>query len=89
MKQLIETCITTLGYTPYKVQIEGAKALNAGKLIEMNTGEGKTLTAIFPAALHALKGEKVHILTFNDYLAERDANWMKPFYTALGLSGIN
>lgn len=84
--KLIDTAQKTLGYTPYKEQIQGAKALSQGKLIEMKTGEGKTLTAVFPAAIHALSGGKVHILTFNDYLAKRDAQWMGPFYQALGLS---
>ena len=82
---LIGVCRDTLGYTPYPVQLQGAEHLYNGKLIEMNTGEGKTLTAIFPAAKHALEGKKVHILTFNDHLAKRDANWMRPFYEALNL----
>ena len=52
----------------------------------MQTGEGKTLAAVLPAALNALGGDGVHVLTFNDYLARRDADWMRPLYQALGLS---
>ena len=83
---LLETACQTLGLSPYPVQVKAAQALAEGKLIEMKTGEGKTLTAVFPAAIHALKGGQVHILTFNDYLAKRDAEWMKPFYKKLGLT---
>ncbi len=68
------------------MQIIGAIALYHSKLIEMQTGEGKTLTAVFPAYLNAMKREGVHILTFNDYLARRDANWMNPIYRFLGIS---
>ena len=71
---------------PYDVQIIGGLALYQNKLIEMQTGEGKTLTAIFAAYLKALDKKGVHILTFNDYLAKRDANWMRPVYEFLGLS---
>ena len=58
----------------------------AGKVAELPTGEGKTLAAVFPAYLHALSGRGVHVLTFNDYLARRDAAWMGPVFTFLGLS---
>ena len=60
--------------------------MHQGKMIEMQTGEGKTLVAVFPAYLNALSGNGVHILTFNDYLARRDAAWMRPVYEFLGLS---
>ncbi|MBN2089269.1 accessory Sec system translocase SecA2, partial [candidate division KSB1 bacterium] len=70
---------------PFDVQIIGGIAMHQGKLAEMQTGEGKTLTAVFPAYLNALSGEGVHVLTFNDYLARRDAKWMGPVYEFLGL----
>ena len=76
----------TLGFEVYDVQLLAAAALNDRKLIEMQTGEGKTLTAVFPAFLNALYKKGVHILTFNDYLAKRDALWMKPIYEMLGLT---
>ena len=63
-----------------------AIALDRGHVVEMQTGEGKTLAAVMPASLHALAGQGVHILTFNDYLARRDAEWMGPIYRRLGLS---
>jgi preprotein translocase subunit SecA len=66
--------------TPYDVQLTGAVALHDGNIIEMQTGEGKTVTAVFPAILNALTGKGVHILTFNDYLAKRDADWMRPVF---------
>lgn len=81
-----EVAARVLGLRAYDVQILGALALQEGKLIEMRTGEGKTLVAVFPAVLHALSGRGVHILTFNDYLARRDAAWMDPVYRFLGLS---
>ncbi len=71
---------------PFDVQIIGGIVMHQGKLAEMQTGEGKTLTAVFPAYLNALSGEGVHVLTFNDYLARRDAQWMGPVYQFLGLS---
>jgi preprotein translocase subunit SecA len=74
-----------LGMQPYDVQILGAIALHYGKLIEMQTGEGKTLAAVFPAYLNSIAGIGVHILTFNDYLARRDARWMGPVFNYLGL----
>jgi preprotein translocase subunit SecA len=70
---------------PFDVQVLGASAMNQGKLVEMQTGEGKTLTAVFPAYLSALTGKGVHVLTFNDYLARRDAQWMGSIYQYLGL----
>lgn len=81
-----ETCIRQLGLVPFEVQLMAAIALHEGKLVEMQTGEGKTLAAVFPALLHALTGKGVHILTFNDYLARRDATEMGAVYNFLGLS---
>lgn len=75
-----------LGLRPYDVQIMAAIALHEGSLIEQHTGEGKTLSAVMPAYLNALTGEGVHVLTFNDYLANRDAEWMGPIYRFLGLT---
>jgi preprotein translocase subunit SecA len=75
-----------LGQRPFDVQVVAALALEDGAVVEMQTGEGKTLTAVMPAALHALAGRGVHVLTFNDYLAARDASWMGPVYRMLGLS---
>lgn len=75
-----------LKITPFDVQIMGAIALHQNKVVEMQTGEGKTLTAVFPAYLNALTQKGIHVLTFNDYLAKRDANWMGPIYEFLGLT---
>ena len=82
----IEAIKRTLKLSPFDVQLIGAIAMHRGKISQMNTGEGKTLTAIFPAVINALNREGVHILTFNDYLARRDAEWMGPAYNFLGLS---
>ncbi len=71
---------------PFDVQIIGGIVLYYGKIAEMQTGEGKTLTAVFSAYLNALTKKGVHILTFNDYLARRDAQWMGPVYKLLGLN---
>lgn len=81
-----ETAKRTLGLQPYDVQIIAAIALHKSFLIEQHTGEGKTLSAVMPAYLNALTGEGVHVLTFNDYLANRDAEWMGPIYRFLGLT---
>jgi len=81
-----EAAKRTLGLQPYDVQIMAAIALHEGCLIEQHTGEGKTLSAVMPAYLNALTGEGVHVLTFNDYLAHRDAEWMGPIYRFLGLT---
>src|SRR2546425_1046032 len=70
----------------FDVQLIGGIVLHEGKIAEMKTGEGKTLVATLPAALNALSGRGVHIVTVNDYLARRDAEWMAPIYRALGLS---
>ncbi|MCX7745859.1 MAG: accessory Sec system translocase SecA2 [Clostridia bacterium] len=74
-----------LGMRPFDVQVIAGIVLHRGKLAEMQTGEGKTLAAVMPAYLNALFGKGVHILTFNDYLAHRDAAWMGPVYEFLGL----
>jgi len=81
-----EAAKRTLGLVPYDVQIMAAIALHERFLIEQHTGEGKTLSAVMPAYLNALTGEGVHVLTFNDYLAKRDAEWMGPIYRFLGLT---
>ncbi len=81
-----EVCKRQLNMRPYDVQLIAAMVLHEGKLAEMKTGEGKTLAAVMPVYLNALKGAGVHILTFNDYLAKRDAEWMAPVYRFLGLS---
>ena len=81
-----EAAARTLGMRPFDVQVAAALALARGRIVEMQTGEGKTLAAVLPAALHALGGRGVHVLTFNDYLARRDAEWMEPVYRMLGLS---
>ncbi|HEY7442118.1 MAG TPA: accessory Sec system translocase SecA2 [Vicinamibacterales bacterium] len=75
-----------LGLRPFDVQIVAALALDDGQIVEMQTGEGKTLVAVMPASLNALTGRGVHVLTFNDYLAQRDAEWMGPIYRLLGSS---
>ncbi|MCM3781934.1 accessory Sec system translocase SecA2 [Neobacillus mesonae] len=81
-----EAAKRTLGLQPYDVQIMAAIALHEGFLIEQHTGEGKTLSAVMPTYLNALTSEGVHVLTFNDYLAKRDAEWMGPIYRFLGLT---
>ncbi len=81
-----EVAHRVLDMQPYDVQIAAAIAMFQGKLVEMQTGEGKTLAAVLPACLFALNGNGVHILTFNDYLASRDARWMGPIYRFFGLS---
>ncbi len=79
-----------LGMRHFDVQLIGGMVLNAGKIAEMRTGEGKTLVATLPAYLNALTGQGVHVITVNDYLAKRDAEWMAKLYNFLGLSvGIN
>ena len=74
----------------FDVQLKGGMALHQGKIAEMRTGEGKTLTATLPVFLNALSGKGVHVITVNDYLAKRDAEWMSKVYNFLGLTvGIN
>jgi preprotein translocase subunit SecA len=75
-----------LGQRPFDEQIVAALALDDGRVVEMQTGEGKTLAAVMPAALNAFEDRGVHVLTFNDYLARRDAEWMGPVYRMLGLT---
>src|SRR5712691_4326700 len=75
-----------LGMRHFDVQLIGGTVLHQGKIAEMKTGEGKTLVATLPAYLNALAGRGVHIVTVNDYLARRDAEWMGPIYRALGLT---
>ena len=75
---------------PYKVQIVGSLVLNGGNIAEMRTGEGKTLTATMAVYLNALTGRGVHVVTVNEYLASRDAEWMGNVYRFLGLTvGVN
>ena len=76
----------TLGITPFDEQLAAALALSEGKMVQMQTGEGKTLCAVFAACAHALNGGQTHVLTFNDYLAHRDCEWMKPVYEEMGVS---
>ena len=75
-----------LGMRYHAVQLAGGRALTGRRIVEMATGEGKTITAILPAALAALSGRPVHVVTVNDYLAERDGNRLRPVYAALGLT---
>ena len=76
----------TLGQRHFDVQLIGGMVLNDGAIAEMKTGEGKTLTATLAVFLNTLAGDAVHLVTVNDYLARRDAEWMAPIYTALGVS---
>lgn len=76
----------TLGLRHFDVQLIGGMALHQGKIAEMGTGEGKTLMATLAAYLNTLGGKSVHVVTVNDYLAKRDADWMRPVYQALGLT---
>ena len=76
----------TLGMRHFDVQLIGGMTLHAGKISEMRTGEGKTLVATLAAYLNAIPGRGVHLVTVNEYLAQRDATWMKPIYEALGLT---
>lgn len=75
----------TLGLRHFDVQLIGGMVLHGGRVAEMRTGEGKTLVATLPVYLNALSGKGVHVITVNDYLAQRDANWMKPVYNFLGM----
>lgn len=75
-----------LGMTPFDEQLSCALSLYEGKMVQMQTGEGKTLCAVFAACARALEGGSVHVLTFNDYLAQRDCGWMKPVYDEMGVS---
>lgn len=90
MQEVFAACFAAskerLGLTPYDEQLLAAAELTKGRIIEMKTGEGKTLCAAFAACYMAKNGRNVRVLTFNDYLAKRDSEWMKPIYDALGLS---
>lgn len=81
-----EAARKTIGFWAFNVQLQGAIAAHEGKVVEMKTGEGKTLSIIFPAFLNALEGKGVHIVTANDYLAKRDAEWMGKVFAVLGIS---
>ena len=85
-----EAAFRGIGEKPFKVQIIGGLAIHYGNIAEMKTGEGKTLTTVLPAYLNALSGEGVHVVTTNEYLSERNAEWMGPIYSMLGLTvGVN
>ena len=81
-----EAALRTLGMRHFDVQLIGGIALHQGMIAEMRTGEGKTLMSTLPAYLNALNGQGVHIVTVNEYLAQRDADWMGPIYQFLGLT---
>ncbi len=81
-----EAAKRTLGMRPFDVQVIGGVVLHQGKIAEMKTGEGKTLVAVLPVYLNALAGKGVHVVTVNDYLARRDAEWMGQVYRFLGLT---
>jgi preprotein translocase subunit SecA len=81
-----EAAKRTLGQRHFDVQLIGGMVLHDGSIAEMKTGEGKTLTATLPIVLNSLAGTSVHLVTVNDYLARRDAEWMKPIYDMLGVS---
>ncbi|MDR3115771.1 MAG: preprotein translocase subunit SecA [Treponema sp.] len=81
-----EAARRTLGERPYDVQVLGSIVLHQGKIVEMKTGEGKTLMSVAAAYLNAIPGEGIHVVTVNDYLAGRDAEWMLPIFGYLGLT---
>ena len=81
-----EASARVLGMKHFRVQLIGGVVLHQGRISEMKTGEGKTLVATLPAYLNALEGKGVHVVTVNDYLAKRDAEWMGKLYNYLGLS---
>jgi len=81
-----EASVRTLGLRPFDVQLVGGIVLHQGSIAEMTTGEGKTLVATLPLYLNSLTGKPVYLVTVNDYLARRDAHWMGPIYTYLGLT---
>jgi len=80
-----EAAVRSIGMKHYRVQLIGGVVLHQGRIAEMRTGEGKTLVSTCPAYLNALAGKGVHIVTVNDYLAERDAEWMGKVHEFLGL----
>ncbi len=81
-----EAATRSVGMRPFDVQLIGGMVLHEGKISEMRTGEGKTLVATLPVYLNSLSGQGVHLVTVNEYLAQRDAEWMGPIYRFLGLS---
>src|SRR5918995_376344 len=81
-----EAARRTIGQRHFDVQLIGGMVLHGGSIAEMKTGEGKTLTATLPVFLNSLAGDSVHLVTVNDYLARRDAEWMGPIYDALGVT---
>src|SRR5437899_3468547 len=81
-----EAAKRTLGQRHFDVQLMGGMILHEGRIAEMKTGEGKTLVATLPVYLNALAGRGVHVVTVNDYLAKRDAEWMGQIYNFLGLN---
>src|SRR3954463_5429802 len=81
-----ETGKRRMGMRHFDVQLVGALVLHGGNIAEMKTGEGKTLTGTLAVILNSLAGKGVHVVTVNDYLARRDAEWMMPLYHALGVS---
>ena len=85
-----EACFRAIGEKPYRVQLIGGVAIHRGNIAEMKTGEGKTLTTVLPSYLNSLSGLGVHVITTNEYLSSRNAEWMKPIYDLLGVSvGVN
>ena len=81
-----EVSYRKIGLKHFETQLLAGIYLHSGKIVEMKTGEGKTLSSTLPASLNALKNKGVHIVTVNDYLAERDKNWMGKIYKGLNLS---
>jgi preprotein translocase subunit SecA len=81
-----EAARRNLGERPYDVQALGSIVLHQGKIVEMKTGEGKTLMSVAATYLNALSGKGVHVVTVNDYLAERDTDWMRPVFNYLGIT---
>jgi preprotein translocase subunit SecA len=81
-----EASVRTMEMRPFDVQLIGGMVLHEGNIAEMRTGEGKTLMSTLPAYLNAISGDGVHIVTVNEYLAQRDADWMRPIYEFLGLT---
>lgn len=81
-----EAAYRVLGERAYDVQLMGSIVLNSGRIVEMKTGEGKTLMSVAAAYLNSLTGKGVHVVTVNDYLAQRDADWMRPVYSYLGVT---
>ena len=85
-----EAASRCVGMKPFYVQLLGGLAIHYGNIAEMKTGEGKTLTCVLPAYLNALTGEGVHVITTNEYLSTRNAEWMGKIYEFLGVTvGIN